>query len=160
MSPSQWAFKLKKCQKFLNPPPPNGPGPTVRFGPLLVVRGGLAKMRGIYNFLQKFTKKLSYLAIFQQKNAKLLGVFLKQYKIGLFSKSIPYYILIFCNFLQGSGSINLASIKKSATGENRARIGSRAARIGFKKAKWSEFNSLHTRCNDLDLRPRVKAGMS
>ena len=26
-------------------------------GPLLVVRGGLAKMGGIYTFLQKFTKK-------------------------------------------------------------------------------------------------------
>ena len=37
-------------------------------GPLLVVRGGLAKMQEIHNFLPKLTnKKLSYLAIFQQK---------------------------------------------------------------------------------------------
>ena len=101
-----------------------------------MVRGGLAKMQGMYNFLKKVYKKnRSYLAIFLQKNANLLGVFLKQYKIGLFSKSISYYVLIFCNFFQGSGSINLASIKKSATVGNRARMGSRAARIGFKKSK-------------------------
>ena len=30
----------------------------------------------------------------------------------------------------------------------------------LKKAKWSEFNSLHTGCKCLDLWPRMKAGMT
>ena len=68
----------------------------------------VAKMQGIYNFLQKFTKKKwSYLAIFQQKNANLLGVFLKQYKIGLFSKSISYYVLIFVTFFRDLDQLTL-----------------------------------------------------
>ena len=51
--------KISKISK--PPPPPNGPRLTVRLGPLLVVRGGLAKMGGIYNFLQKFTKKSGHI---------------------------------------------------------------------------------------------------
>ena len=42
-----------------------------------------------FSFFRKVVKKCRpYLAFFLEKNANLLGVFLKQYKIGLFLKSI------------------------------------------------------------------------
>ena len=61
----------QKISKTSKPTHPNGPRPTVRLGPLLVVRGGLAKMGGIYNFLQKFTKKSGHILSFFKKKVQI-----------------------------------------------------------------------------------------
>jgi hypothetical protein len=53
-----------------------------------------------------------YLAIFLEKNANLLGVFLKQYKKGQFFKLIFWYVLKFLKVSEQSRIVGSARLKK------------------------------------------------
>ena len=66
-----------------------------------------------FSFFRKVVKKWRpYLATFLEKNANLLGVFLKQYKNCHFLKSIFWYVLIILKVSEKSRTGGFASFKK------------------------------------------------
>ena len=87
-------------------------------------------------FFRKVAKKCRpYLATFLEKNANLLGVFLKQYKNCRFLKTIFWYVLINLKVSETSRTGGFASLKNALV-RKMARIGSGRARMVFKKSKW------------------------
>ena len=74
---------------------------------------GLLSMGPIPSSFRKVQKNIRpYLAIFHEKNANLLGVFLKQYKKGQFFKSIFWYVLIILKVSEPSRTVGCARLKK------------------------------------------------
>ena len=89
-----------------------------------------------FSFFRKVVKKCRpYLATFLEKNANLLGVFLKQYKNCRFLKTIFWYVLINLKVSETSRTGGFASLKNALV-RKMARIGSGRARMVFKKSKW------------------------
>ena len=72
-----------------------------------------------FSFFRKVVKKCRpYLATFLEKNANLLGVFLKQYKNCHFLKSIFWYVLIILKVSETSRTGGFASLKKCLSLKN------------------------------------------
>jgi len=72
-----------------------------------------------FSFFRKVVKKCRpYLAFFLEKNANLLGVFLKQYKNCHFLKSIFWYVLIILKVSKTSRTGGFASLKKCLSSKN------------------------------------------